>query len=123
MQEVTIEEWHEQYRQDFISLSLDWLEKYVSVEPIDLEMLNNPEEHIFSQHGMVFFARLNNETVGTVAMIPRGDRIMELAKLAVAEKHRGTELVSGLWNTALILLRCVMQTKSSFLQQMYSYPP
>ncbi|WP_145031777.1 GNAT family N-acetyltransferase [Pantoea ananatis] len=92
MLEVTIEEWQEQYRQDFISLSLDWLEKYVSVEPIDLEMLNNHEEHIFSRHGRVFFARLNNETVGTVAMISRGDRVMELAKLAVAEKFRGDRI-------------------------------
>lgn len=84
-----IEEWQEQYRQDFISLSIDWLRKYVSVEPIDLEMLNDPEGHIFSRGGMVFFARIDNETVGTVAMIPRDNHVFELAKLAVAEQYRG----------------------------------
>jgi len=89
MQEVTIEEWQEQYRQDFISLSIDWLEKYVSVEPIDLEILNDPEGHIFTVGGKVFFARMDNETVGTVAMIPREDGVFELAKLAVAEQYRG----------------------------------
>lgn len=47
MQQVTTEEWQDKYHEDFITLSIDWLEKYVSVEPIDLEILNNPEKHIF----------------------------------------------------------------------------
>lgn len=55
MSNVNIVEWDEDYRQDFISLSLEWLEKYVSVEPIDLEMLNDPEGYILSRGGAIFF--------------------------------------------------------------------
>lgn len=87
--QVTIEEWQELYHRDFVSLSIDWLQKYVSVEPVDLEILNNPEKYIFSRGGKVFFARLNNETVGTVAMIPYGNKAYELAKMTVSEEHRG----------------------------------
>lgn len=92
MQQVTIEKWQDKYHEDFISLSIDWLEKYVSVEPIDLEILNNPEKHIFSCGGEVFFARFDNETVGTVAMIPCENKTYELAKLTVSEKYRGLRI-------------------------------
>jgi len=92
MQEVTIEEWHEKYHEDFISLSIEWLEKYVEVEPIDLEILHDPERHIVSRGGTIFFARVDNETVGTVAMIPLDEGIFELAKLAVTEKYKGLRI-------------------------------
>lgn len=92
MQAVTIEEWQEKYHEDFISLSIEWLEKYVVVEPIDREIIHNPERHIFSRGGKIFFARVNNKTVGTVAMIPLDEGVFELAKLAVTEKYQGLRI-------------------------------
>ncbi|MDW8845059.1 GNAT family N-acetyltransferase [Erwinia sp. MMLR14_017] len=101
MKKVFIEQWHEKYRQDFVSLSLEWLEKYVSVEPVDLEILNDPEGYILSRGGAVFFARLDGETVGTVAMIPGEDDAFELAKLAVTEKYKGLRIGQ------LLMERCI----------------
>jgi hypothetical protein len=49
MLEMAIVEWQEQYRQEFISLSIDWLEKYVAAESIDLEILHDPEVNIFPE--------------------------------------------------------------------------
>ncbi|AKW15245.1 GNAT family N-acetyltransferase [Salmonella enterica] len=89
MNKLVIVEWQDEFRQDFISLSLEWLEKYVSVEPVDLEILNDPEGYILSGGGAIFFARYDDKIVGTVSMIPRGQGVYELAKLAVTEKHKG----------------------------------
>lgn len=92
MSNVNIVEWDEDYRQDFMSLSLEWLEKYVSVEPIDLEMLNDPEGYILSRGGAIFFARVGEETVGTVSMLLHSEGVYELAKLAVTEKYKGLKI-------------------------------
>ena len=41
---IKIVEYEERYRDDFKRLSYEWLEKYVSVEPEDEKILNNPKE-------------------------------------------------------------------------------
>lgn len=101
MNNVCIEEWNETYRQDFISLSLEWLEKYLSVEPIDLEILNDPEGYILSKGGRIFFARQGDDIVGTVSMIPQSEGIFELAKLAVTEKYQGLRIGH------MLMTRCI----------------
>ncbi|WP_312739986.1 GNAT family N-acetyltransferase [Cedecea neteri] len=92
MSNVNVVEWRDEYRDDFISLSIEWLEKYVSVEPVDLEILHNPESYILSPGGAIFFAQIDNENVGTVSMIPKPDGDFELAKLAVTEKCKGKRI-------------------------------
>ncbi|WEF27249.1 GNAT family N-acetyltransferase [Klebsiella aerogenes] len=101
MSNVEIVGWKDDYHNDFISLSLEWLEKYVSVEPVDLEMLNDPHGYILSRGGSIFFARLDKEIVGTVSMIPHGSSAYELAKLAVTDKHKGL----GIGH--LLMQRCI----------------
>ena len=88
--------WDDQYHQNFIDLSIEWLEKYVSVEPADLEILHHPHESILDKGGEIFFALLDGKTVGTVAMIPCRDRSLELAKLAVSPHYQGMKLGSRL---------------------------
>jgi DNA polymerase III epsilon subunit-like protein len=43
---IKIIEWEDKYAEQFKRLSLEWLEKYVSVEPADLEIINNPHRSI-----------------------------------------------------------------------------
>lgn len=73
----------------FKTLNLEWLEKYFSVEPHDVEVLSNPEEHIIKPGGEIFFARTDNEIVGTCALIKHSDETYELAKMAVTESVQG----------------------------------
>ena len=53
---IKIIEWEDKYAEQFKRLSLEWLEKYVSVEPADLEIINNPHRSILDNVGMIFFA-------------------------------------------------------------------
>lgn len=91
MPKVEIVGWDEKYHQAFIDLSKEWLEKYVSVEPADLEILYHPQREVLSSDGEIFFALINQEVVGTVAMIKQ-ESTFELAKLAVAPRYKGLKI-------------------------------
>lgn len=89
---ITIVAWNDSYAQDFISLSVEWLEKYVRVEPADEEILYHPHETILDNGGMIFFARCNDKNVGTAAIINMGNGCYELAKFAVTESYKGQHI-------------------------------
>ena len=89
MDDVTIVEFDELYASDFASLNYQWIEEYFVVEPHDKEMLDNPAEYIIEKGGQIFFAIVDDETAGTVALINERDDRFELAKMAVSPAFRG----------------------------------
>ena len=88
------------YRGDFKRLNVAWLEKHFRVEPIDEEVLSDPERHILAPGGRVFFARVGGEVAGTCALMPEGDRF-ELTKMAVDERFQGLGLGRKLLEAAV----------------------
>lgn len=80
-----------EYSHDFRDLNLEWLEKYFHVEPYDYEVLGNPKENIIDKGGYIFFTKLNEQIVGTVALINSGD-YYELSKMAVSPKYQGLKI-------------------------------
>jgi N-acetylglutamate synthase-like GNAT family acetyltransferase len=76
----------------FSQLNLAWLQKYFVVEPIDHEMLSDPQRFIIDKGGYVFFAVLGGEVVGTFAMMKVEDGVFELSKMAVSEAHQGKKV-------------------------------
>ncbi len=77
------------YREAFKRLNIAWLEKFFLVEPIDEEVLSDPETRILAPGGHILFARVKGEIVGTCALIPQGEGRFELSKMAVDERHQG----------------------------------
>ncbi|MBY0114096.1 MAG: bifunctional helix-turn-helix transcriptional regulator/GNAT family N-acetyltransferase [Phycisphaerales bacterium] len=73
----------------FRTLNLAWLEKNFTLEPIDEQVLKNPEQEIIAKGGSVIMAMMESETVGAVAVKPLTEGRWELLKLAVDPKHRG----------------------------------
>ena len=98
---INIIEWNDSFAQDFISLSTEWLEKYVRVEPADEEILYHPHKAILDNGGMIFFANSNGINVGTVSMIKLDDSNFELAKLAVTESYKGKHISNMLMDRAI----------------------
>ncbi|WP_353097269.1 GNAT family N-acetyltransferase [Tissierella praeacuta] len=92
MSKVDIVQYQDEYYNDLRRLSYEWLEKYVSVEPEDERILNNPKEVILDNGGRIFFAKCGEEIVGTVSLIRVDEKIYELAKLAVTEKFQGLKI-------------------------------
>lgn len=101
MNQIQIIQWQDKYADDFRRLSLEWLEKYLRVEPADIEILEHPRETVVDQGGMIFFASDEDEPVGTVAMIRMDESTFELAKLGVTEKYKGNHISDRLMDAAI----------------------
>lgn len=82
----------DEYCDDLKRLSYEWLEKYVSVEPEDERILNNPKEVVIDKGGHIFFAKCGDEIVGTVSLIKVDKDTYELAKFAVTERFQGLKI-------------------------------
>jgi len=91
--DVRIVDFAPHLRGDFARLNLEWLERWFVVEPIDREVLENPEKNILEGGGHVLFALLSDSqgerVVGTVALLHEGAGVYELTKMAVAPDARG----------------------------------
>jgi N-acetylglutamate synthase-like GNAT family acetyltransferase len=72
----------------FKKLNVEWLEKYFAVLPSDEFILTNPVEAIIEKGGYINFAKVDDEIVGTVAMIKIDEYTYEIAKMAVTEKYQ-----------------------------------
>jgi ribosomal protein S18 acetylase RimI-like enzyme len=88
---VQIVQYENKYAPYFKELNLVWLDEYFSVEDIDREVLEHPEERVLALGGMIFFALHDTEPVGTTAVVQHGHGVYELSKLAVKEdvKRKG----------------------------------
>ncbi|TBV26793.1 GNAT family N-acetyltransferase [Meridianimaribacter sp. CL38] len=81
------------YSQHFYDLNIEWLKTYFYVEPYDEEVLSKPEGYIINKGGFIFFAKLNETILGTVALMPTSTKnVFELTKMAVSPKHRGYKI-------------------------------
>ena len=92
MKQVKIIEFEEQYHENYKRLSYEWLEKYISVEPEDEKILNDPWGVVLNNGGYIFFAKHDKEIVGTVSLLKIDNETFELAKLAVTERYKGMKI-------------------------------
>ncbi len=82
-----------EYAKDFYQLNIEWLKTFFYVEPYDEEVLSNPEKYIINKGDHIFFAKLNDEIVGTVALMPMDIKnTFELTKMGVSPAHRGHKI-------------------------------
>lgn len=94
MNDIAIIPYAPQYQPDFERLNVAWISAMFAVEEHDLEQLQHPEIHILPNRGAILLARLNDEIVGTVAMIntsedPATVTSFELAKMSVTPAAQG----------------------------------
>jgi N-acetylglutamate synthase-like GNAT family acetyltransferase len=91
--QIEIIPFNTRYSQHFYDLNIEWLKTYFYVEPYDEEVLSKPEEYIINKGGFIFFAKLNETILGTVALMPTSTKnVFELTKMAVSPKHRGYKI-------------------------------
>ena len=104
---VRILDYRAAFRPLFRSLNEEWLRKYFTLEPHDLELLSDPERHIIAPGGAIFFAELDGEILGTCALIAREPRVFELAKMAVTERAQGQQIGRRLATAAIARARAM----------------
>ncbi|MDR0183713.1 GNAT family N-acetyltransferase [Lysobacter arvi] len=113
---VRIVDYAPQWRPDFARLNIEWLERWFTVEPIDREVLGDPETHILQPGGRVLFAIDEHDRVlGTVALKREAEGVYELTKMAVAPEARGAGVGRALMHGALDAFRA-LQGRELFLE-------
>ena len=101
MSNVTIVSFDEEYSSIFYELNKLWIEESWLLEKSDKFDLLNPKESIIDKGGEIFFALIDDNVVGTVAMIRSADRIYELAKMTVDINYRGNGVANKLMDQCL----------------------
>ena len=101
MSNVTIVSFDEEYSSIFYELNKLWIEESWLLEESDKFDLLNPKESIIDKGGEIFFALIDGNVIGTVAMIRSSDRIYELAKMTVDINYRGNGVANKLMDQCL----------------------
>jgi len=86
---IQIIEFSEELSEPIKTLNYEWLEKYFCVEEGDVVSLSNPKKHIIDKGGHIYYAKLNDEIVGTATLLKKSETIYELCKMAVSDKAQG----------------------------------
>lgn len=100
---VEIVDYRPEYLLTFKRLNIMWINSHWSLEPHDLEVLNDPDASILSKGGHIFVALVNGVPMGVVALCQMDDTEYdyELAKLAVDPEARGTGIGEKICRVAL----------------------
>ncbi len=85
----------------FDAINRDWIKAYFTVEPIDHHVLTHPEERIIQPGGAILFAKINDEIVGTVALMKHTNDTIELTKMGVYQTARDKGIGKELLRAAI----------------------
>ena len=66
---INIIYWNQKYRNDFIRLNREWIERYFRLEPADWKVLSDPEGVIIQKGGQIFFVEEEGKVLGCCALV------------------------------------------------------
>jgi ribosomal protein S18 acetylase RimI-like enzyme len=70
-------------------LNYEWLNRYFKIEPKDERVLSNPQGEIIDKGGLIFYAKYNDQVVGTFSLLKIEEGVFELTKMAVTNSVQG----------------------------------
>lgn len=105
----------EDLKEPIKTLDYEWLEKYFTIEKNDELSLSNPKKEIIDKGGFIFYAKLNDEIVGTASSLKKSESVFELGKMAVAEKAQGYKIGT------ILLEHCVEFAKEKQIKTLLLY--
>ncbi|MBK1894821.1 GNAT family N-acetyltransferase [Chryseobacterium paridis] len=113
--EVKIVAYDPKYKEAFKTLNEEWIKTFFVMESGDYKLLDNPEEHIINKEGHIVFALLDNEVVGTCALVKTDPVTYELSKMAVSPKAQGKK-IGYLLGNALVEKAKELNAEKIFLE-------
>jgi ribosomal protein S18 acetylase RimI-like enzyme len=119
---VEIVKFDETWAADFARLNYEWIARYFEIERHDREILDHPQKAVIEPGGEIFMAVVDGQAVGTVAMIPAADGVLELTKMAVAPEFRGNGIADQLMRSSIGLARS-LGAHTVFLESHRSLTP
>lgn len=100
--DIAIVDFDPSFAKDFAELNYEWIGKFFNIEKHDREILDHPVTAIIDTGGAILMA-VDHEgnAIGTVALIPAGDSVLELTKMAVKPSERGKGIGDLLFRASL----------------------
>lgn len=90
--DIRILSWHPALQKDFEQLNSAWIKRDYTLEPIDIAVLGNPQEHIINHGGDIIFVAVDDKIAGTVAYKQLNEDTVEMTKMAVDDSFQGRKL-------------------------------
>lgn len=85
----------------FEKFNREWIEEFFTLEPLDINVLQNPDNYILKKGGAILMASLDKEIAGTVGLRYLEPGIFEFTKMAVDKKYRGLKIGQALADAAI----------------------
>ena len=97
---MEIVEYQEKYKQAFIDLNTQWVERFFTMEDTDREVLDHVEDFL-KEGGMIYFAVEGGTVLATCMAAPLGDGVWEILKLAASGQYTGTGAGSAVFKASM----------------------
>lgn len=113
MSSMEIVDYRPELADAFKALNEAWITTLFALEPKDREVLGDPQGKIIDKGGQVLFVAEAGEVVGCVALLKLADGGFEVAKMAVADSHKGRGLGHAL------MAACVERARAAGAPRLY----
>ena len=113
METMQIVEYRPELAGAFKALNEAWITRYFAIEAKDREVLDDPQGKIIERGGRILFLVEGDEVVGCCALLAMADGGFEVAKMAVAEPHKGKGLGRAL------MAACIERAKTARAPRLY----
>jgi hypothetical protein len=84
-------------REHFYTLNAAWLKKHFVIEPIDEQVLRDPEQLVLAPGGAIFFARLGDAIIGTCALLHEAPAFMNFPRWVWMKRSADWAPVASCW--------------------------
>ena len=85
----------------FEKFNREWIEEFFTLEPLDINVLQNPDKYILQTGGTILMACADKEIAGTVGLRYLEPGVFEFTKMAVDKKFRGLKIGQALADAAI----------------------
>ena len=119
---VIIREFQPGDEESFRTLNEEWIQRYFRIEPKEVEVLNHPKEKILDEGGRIFFAVIDDECIGCVALRRMSSDEFEVAKMAVRPAHQGAGIGRKLLDAAIAVAR-TMGARRLYIETNHTLTP
>ena len=92
--------YREKYRDAFVALNTEWLERFYTVEPYDRDMIERADE-LVRGGGMIYFALDGDKVLATCMTMPLCDDSWEMCKLAAVGQYTGSGAGSAVFKACM----------------------
>jgi GNAT superfamily N-acetyltransferase len=115
MENIQIVNYTDDTKEAIKTLNYEWLQKHFRIEDGDVISLGNPKQEIIDKGGFIYYAKWNNEIVGTASLLKITSDTFELGKMAVTENARGKRIGT------LLLEHCLTEAKHKGIKNLILY--